>query len=177
MIKKLLFGVIAFVLIGVITLFAVNGKDHYDAAKYHLTADNGLNTGSKLSLTLPDQFDKAHTLTPDTKKLILVFAKSTGHTVKAFLKTQDKSYLPQHHTLFIADISPMPTVIRNTFALPDFKKSPYSVLLIYDKALAKQLKNEKESDKIALVTLEDNTIKSVDYVTTEEALKAWIEKE
>jgi hypothetical protein len=175
MIKKIVLGILGVLLIGGGALFVMNGKDTYDASKYSAKVSNGLNTGSTISFTLPDQFDKPHSLSADTKKLILVFAKSTGHTVKAFLKQQDKDYLPQRHTLFVADISPMPVVIRNTFALPDFKKSPYSVLLIYDKSIAKQLKNEQEADKIALVDLENGEIKAVKYVTTEEELKTWLE--
>jgi hypothetical protein len=171
MIKKIIFSLLGLLVIGGGILFALNGKDTYDPSKYSTTASNGLNIGSKIDFTLPDQFDKAHTLTKDTKKLIFVFAKSTGHTVKEFLKKQPKEYLPQRDTLFIADISPMPTIIRNTFALPDFKKSPFSVLLIYDKSIAKQFKNEKEADKIAVVGLENGVVNSVKYIDTEEALK------
>lgn len=172
MIKKILFGLLALIVIVGGVLFLKNGKDTYDATKYSASVSNGLNAGSTISFTLPDQFDKAHTLTADTKILILVFAKATGHTVKEFLKKQDSDYLPKRNALFVADISPMPTIIRNTFALPDFKKSTYSVLLIYDKNIAKQLKNEKEADKIAVVTLENGVVKAVKYISTEEELKA-----
>ena len=171
MIKKILFGLLGLIVIGVGVLFLINGKDTYDATKYSANVSNGLNTGSTISFTLPDQFDKAHTLKTDTKTLIMVFAKATGHTVKGFLKKQDSNYLTKRDALFVADISPMPTVIRNTFALPDLKKSTYSVLLIYDKNIAKQLKNEKEAEKIAVVTLENGVIKATKYIDSEEELK------
>ncbi|MEA3433869.1 MAG: hypothetical protein U9R13_04755 [Campylobacterota bacterium] len=172
MIKKILLGLLGLIVIGGGALFFVKGKDNYDATKYSANVTNGLNTGSTVSFTLPDQFDKAHTLTTDTKTLVLVFAKATGHTVKEFLKKQDSDYLAKRDTLFVADISPMPTVIRNTFALPDLKKSTYSVLLIYDKNIAKQLKNEAEAEKIAVVTLENGVVKAVKYIDSEEELKA-----
>ncbi len=121
-------------------------------------------------VTLPDQFDKPHSLTNNTFLLILFFAKSTGHTVKAFLNIQDKNFLEKRNTLFVADISPMPTIIRNTFALPDLKKSPYSVLLIYDEKIANSLKNKKEADKIAIANIENKVIKSVEYITTTKEL-------
>jgi len=171
MIKKILFGLLGLLIVGGAVLFLINGKDTYDATKYSAKVSNGLNAGSSISFTLPDQFDTSHSLTPDTKTLILAFAKATGHTVKAFLKKQDKDYLPKRNALFVADISPMPTVIRNTFALPDLKKSAYSVLLIYDKNIAKQLKNEKEADKIAVVTLENGVVKATKYIDSEEELK------
>ncbi len=171
MIKKILLGLLGLIIIGGGALFFIKGKDNYDATKYSANVSNGLNAGSTISFTLPDQFDKAHTLQANTKTLVLVFAKATGHTVKEFLKKQDNDYLAKRATLFVADISPMPTVIRNTFALPDLKKSAYSVLLIYDKDIAKQLKNEKEAEKIAVVTLENGKVKATEYISSEEELK------
>jgi len=175
MIKKIILGLIVVIIIAVGGLFAINGKDNYDASKYSATATNGINIGSKIEFTLPDQFDKPHSLTDNIKKIILVFAKSTGHTVKAFLNSQDKEYLTKRDTIFVADISPMPTVIRNTFALPDLKKSPYSVLLIYDENIAKSLKNEKEAGKIAIVTLKNGVVDKVKYITTTKELKAQLQ--
>jgi len=172
MIKKILLGLLGLIIIGGGALFIVNGKDNYDATKYNANVSNGLNAGSTISFTLPDQFDKAHALTADTKTLVMVFAKATGHTVKEFLKKQESDYLTKRNTLFVADISPMPTVIRNTFALPDLKKSAYSVLLIYDKNIAKQLKNDTEAEKIAVVTLENSVVKEVKYINSEEELKS-----
>ena len=172
MIKKIILGVFALTIIAGGTLFLINGKDNYDASKYQATATNGLNIGSTIAFTLPDQFDKAQSLTADTKKVVFVFAKATGHTVKEFLKQQDKNYLTQRNTLFVADISPMPTIIRNTFALPDLKKSAYSVLLVYDGAIAKQFKNETQAEKIALVTLNNGTVETVKYISTDAELKA-----
>ena len=172
MIKKILLGILTLIIVAVGGLFIINGKDNYDATKYSTTATDGINIGSKIDFTLPDQFDKPHSLTNDTQKLILVFAKATGHTIKEFLKTQNSDYLSKKNALFIADISPMPTVIRNTFALPDFKKSNYSVLLIYDEKIAKQLKNESKADKIAIATIEKGVVKDVKFVTTAEEVVA-----
>ncbi len=171
MIKKIILSLILLIVIVIGTLFAINGKDNYDSTKYSATATDGLKKGSTLSFTLPDQFDKAVTLSPDTKKIIFVFAKATGHTVREFLKKQDKDYLPSRHTLFVADVSGMPTVIRNTFALPDFKKSSYSVLLIYDKTIANSYKNAEDADKITIITLDNKTVIDVQTVTSEEELK------
>ncbi|NPA58920.1 MAG: hypothetical protein GXO30_00425, partial [Epsilonproteobacteria bacterium] len=148
------------------------GKDNYDASKYDAKVSNGLNIGSKIEFTLPDQFDNSHSLKDDTKTLILSFAKATGHTIKAFLNAQPKDYLPSRDAMFVADISPMPTIIRNTFALPDLKKSAFSVLLIYDEDIAKQIKDEDKKDKIIIVKLQNKQIKSIDYIETEKELES-----
>ncbi len=164
MIKKIILGVVALMVVGAGVLFAINGKDRYEADKYNLTATDGLNVGSKLDFTLPDQFDKPHSLSSDTKKLILSFSKASGHAVKEFLKKESKEFLEQHKTMFIADISPMPVVIRNTFALPDLKKSPFSVLLIYDKELANRIKPKENSDNIILVLLKDKKVTDIKVI-------------
>jgi len=172
MIKKIILTLVLLLLVAVGALFAVNGKDNYDPSKFTAAASNGLAVDSKISFTLPDQFGKPVTLTPETKKVIFVFAKATGHTVREFLKKQDEKYLPSRHALFVADISGMPTVIRNTFALPDFRKSAYSVALIYDKAIAATYKNEKDTDMITIVTLNNGVITDLQTLSTEDELKA-----
>jgi hypothetical protein len=172
MFKKIILSLLVLIVVAVGGLFAMNGKDNYDPTKYHATATQGLSVGSTIDFTLPDQFDKPVSLTPQTKKVIFVFAKATGHTVREFLKKQPQSYLPERQTLFVADISGMPTIIRNTFALPDFRKSSYSVALIYDKAIAKAFKNPEDADKITIVTLENKKIVHIQTLTTEAELKA-----
>jgi len=171
MLKKIVLGILAIFVIGGGTLFAINGKDNYDATKYSATATDGLNIGSQVSFILPDQFDNSHKVDKSAKILILSFAKATGHTIKGFLSKQPKDYLPSRNAFFIADISPMPTIIRNTFALPDLKKSPFSVLLIYDENIAKKIKNDEKADKITIATLDNGVIKSVKYISTEKELE------
>jgi len=172
MIKKIILGLLTLIVIAGAALFFINGKDNYDASKYEASATDGMNIGSKITFTLPDQFDKAQTLGDDTKKVIFVFSKSTGHTVKTFLKEQSKDYLASKNALFVADISPMPTVIRNTFALPELKKSDFSVLLVYDKAIAKQFKNDAETEKIAVLSLNNGAVETVKYISTADELKS-----
>ena len=172
MFKKIALGVITLLIVAGGTLFFIKGKDNYDASKYSASVSNGLNTGSTINFTLPDQFDKSHSINNDTKILILSFAKASGHMVKEFLQTQDKNYLSNKNAYFIADISPMPTVIRNTFALPDLKKSSYPVLLIYDGSISAQIKNADKADKVAVVTLDNGTIKAVEYLSSKDELKA-----
>ena len=171
MLKKIVLTLVGLLIIGGATLFMLNSADNYDATKYNAEVSNGLNVGSKISFSLPDQFDEKHTLKNATKTLILSFAKETGHTVKEFLSKESKDYLTSREAYFVADVSPMPVVIRNTFALPDLKKSEFSVLLIYDKTIAAQIKNEEKADKIAIVTLDNSVITQVKYIQTVEELK------
>ncbi len=170
--KKILLALLALTVVAAGTLFFLNGKDTYDASKYSATLSNGLNQGSTIAYTLPDQFDKTQRLNDSTRKLILVFAKDTGHTVKEYLKAQPADYLTKYATAFIADVSPMPVVIRNTFALPDLKKQHYSVVLIYDKQMSQEFKKDAKTDAIAVATLKDRKIEKIEYLKSVKELKA-----
>jgi hypothetical protein len=175
MIKKIVVTLLGLIVLGVGALFAINGTSHYDPTKYHLSIlpDNKpFGVGSTIDLTLPDQFDKPHTLSDDTRKLIFVFTKETGHTFKSFMADQPDGFLAQKRIVAVADVSGMPTVILNTFAMPDFRKSNYAILLIYDKAMAAKLKNGQAVDKVIVMTLRDKKVTAIDYAATVDELKA-----
>ncbi len=174
--KKILLGLLLLLIVATSVLFFLKGKDTYAEHQSSVSLSNGLNVGSTITYTLPDQFGTSHTLDDSVQTLILVFAKGTGHTVKTYLGSQSADYLKTHHAAFVADISPMPVVIRNTFALPDLKTQPYSVNLILDGAIAKSLKKGAKADAITIVTLNNKQVQKVEYIETIQALKAIIEQ-
>ena len=154
--------------------YILNVKDDYDASKYSASSDaNGV--GSHIDFVLPDQFDKAHALSDSTKLLIFTFAKATSHITRDYLRTKSDDFLSKKEAFYVADISPMPVVIRNAFAMPDLKKSAYPVLLIYDPVIAAKFKNEAHTDEIMLMSLEGKTIKSIKFVKDEAGLKEALE--
>ncbi|NPA82190.1 MAG: hypothetical protein GXO31_06230 [Epsilonproteobacteria bacterium] len=177
--KKAILAILALILIAGGTFFYINSEDNYDKSKYFakVTPPNKpLSVDSQIDFTLPDQFSKPHSLKEDTKILIMTFSKEAAHTVKNFLKQQPKGYLEEKKAMFIADISPMPTVIRNAFALPDLKKSSYTILLIYDKEIAKKLKNEDKKNLIEIVRLNNKKAEDIKYVKTAKELQEILEK-
>ncbi len=175
--KKILLSLLVLIVAAAGVLFFLKGKDTYEGHTSSVSLSDGLYVGSTISYTLFDQFGKSHTLDDSIHTLILVFAKDTGHTVKAYLGAQSADYLSVHHVAFVADISPMPVVIRNTFALPDLKTQPYSVNLILDETIAASLKNGAKVDGITVVTLKNKQVEKVAYAESVEALKAMIERE
>ena len=174
--KKILLGLFIFLLFAAGALFFLNGTDTYKNTQRSATLSDGINIGSTITYTLADQFENMHTLEGSTQTLILVFAKDTGHIVKEYLGAQNAGYLAHHKAAFVADISPMPIVIRNTFALPDLKTQPYSVNLILDEKIAKAFKNGAKTDAITIVTLSNKRVKKVIFVKDATALKTAIEK-
>ncbi len=173
--KKIILALLAILVIAGGTFFLLNAKDTYDKNKFSaVVTPSPLEVGSSVSFTLPDQFDKAHSINENTKTLILSFAKQSGHDIRNFLKEQPKDYLSKKDAFFVADISPMPTVIRNAFALPDLKKSSFSVLLIYDENIAKQFKNDKKASEIMVVSLQNKKVTNITFAKDIETLKKLI---
>ena len=117
--------------------------------------------------TLDDQFERPHTLDKDTKKVIFVFTKAMGHMVKGYLNNKPLSYLKERSTLFVADVSPMPSIIRNVFAIPDLQEHKYPVLLILDEKFSQSYQNAEQKEKIMIVTLDNFKVEKVEFVATE----------
>ncbi len=171
--KKIILGILLLLLIAVGALFAINGTSNYDPSKYSLSVkpDNKpFGVGSEIDFTLPDQFDKSKGLPADTQKLMFVFTKPTGHIFRSFMAYQGDTFLADKKIVAVADVSAMPTVILNTFAMPDFRKSKYSILLIYDKDMAKKLKEGQAVDKVIVMTLENKKVTKIELASDETEL-------
>jgi hypothetical protein len=125
--------------------------------------------------TLKDQFGHEGRVTPDTEKVILVFAKATGHLVKEYLNKKPADFLAEEHVVFIADVSGMPSIIFETMALPDLKKHAYPIYLITDESLSAKFKDPKHTDQIMIVDLDDGVVEEVVFVTTEKDLEEAID--
>ncbi|WP_187647650.1 hypothetical protein [Nitrosophilus labii] len=169
--KKIILGFIVLFIVAIVAFIVLKGKDTYDPSKFYVEVEGKMEPGAKIDLKLPDQFDKTHTLDDDTKVIIAVFTKDAAHKVIDFLKKEPKGYLESKNAQFIADISKMPVIIRNTFALPDLQKSDYTILLIYDENLSKKFHNNKNTDKIFVIFLDNKKIKDIKYAADEKELK------
>lgn len=168
--KKIVLILLALIIIAGGGLFFYMAQERFDAQKYSASMSDGLTLGSFVTFTLPDQFNNDVALSSSTRKLIIVFTKEHGHMVNAFLETKPKGYLKSHRALLMADISKMPTAIRNMFAIPSLKKSDYPTALIYTDDLAKVFKNPANADKIHFINLENNRIRSIQYLSSAQEL-------
>lgn len=121
--------------------------------------------GSNLELAVNDQFDKPQKIGENTKKVIFVFSKATGHLVKEYLKTKSEDFMQKRDIQFVADVSPMPSLILEYAALPDLKKHNYPIMLIRDEAIAPNYKNDANSDAIMIVNLEKLKVTNVKFVS------------
>jgi len=123
---------------------------------------NSFNVNSNIgSFELADQFEKKHTVNSDVQTIIFSSEKDTSAALNEFLGSKEKGFLEANKTVFIADISGMPSVISYLFALPKMKKYNYNVLLIEKEGDTRFLKQE---EKLTVYKLENGVVTSVEYV-------------
>jgi hypothetical protein len=83
---------------------------------------NTLTVGSTIpTLTIKDQFEKDYIVDANIKTIIFSATKTEGTTIKEFLLTKDKDYLTTNKTVYIADITGMPSLITKFIAMPKMK--------------------------------------------------------
>jgi len=145
-------------------------------------SDELVNVNAKLvmgqslnKLTLNDQFEKSHTLPDATTKVIFAFSKDGAHVCNDFFVTQTPTYLADNNTVFIADVSAAPSLIRSMFILPGLKDFKHTVLLLDDKAAAAPFRKDMDVEKIIVVSLNAGEITKVATLSTQKELQATIE--
>ena len=129
---------------------------------------NTLIVGSNIpTLTIKDQFEKDYIVDANIKTIIFSATKTEGTTIKEFLLTKDKDYLTTNKTVYIADITGMPSLISKFIAIPKMKKYPFSILLLDD---TNKNNFTKEEGKIIVYTLENSKIINISKISKKEEL-------
>ena len=133
--------------------------------------------GSNLELTLNNQHEKAVPIPTDTKKVIFAFSKDGAHICNDYFTTKSPNYLANHNTLFVADVSTAPSLIRSMFIMPGLKDFKHTVLILNDKVVAAPFRKNMDAEKIVVVTLNKLKITAIKTITSEKELIAEIEAE
>jgi len=132
---------------------------------------------SLVTLALKDQFDTPQIVKVNTKKVIFAFSKDMAHICNDYFATKPKKYLGENNTLFVADVSAAPSLIRSMFILPGLKDFKHTVLLLDDKQLAAPYRSAMDVEKITVVYLDNKKITKIKTISTESELKTLIESE
>jgi len=127
------------------------------------------------TIKLQDQFEVAHTLSPDTYKLIFAFSKEPAHICNDFFDTKEATYLQKHHTEFIADVSAAPSLIRSMFILPGLKDFKHTVLLLDDEKIAAPYRKDMNTEAIVVVYIINKEITEIKTLNSKEELRKIIE--
>lgn len=93
-----------------------------------------------------------------------------------FLANQDPSYLAEHHTHLIVDVSAAPGIIQKMFILPGLKDYQYPVLIFRDEAEAAPFRMGVNPEKLLLVSLKNRKITALkEYEATEAGVESMME--
>ena len=143
-----------------------------------ILSGSSLFTGMSLeklkSFKYEDQFEKEIKIPKSVRLVILSYEKGTGATVNELLNEQSPTYLEDHNTLFIADISGMPSLITSMFALPKMQKYKHTIYLNYTERFAKAFPPKEE--KITLLHFNaQNFLSKITYISKKEELQEAIE--
>lgn len=126
--------------------------------------------------SLNDQFDRPYILSKDTKTIIFAFSKEIGHLCNEFFVTQDDLYLHNNKTVFVANISSAPSIIRAMYIIPGLQDFDHRVLVIDNEDTASLYEAGLDTDKIVIVSLDNTIITDIKTVNTINELRAIIEK-
>lgn len=132
------------------------------------TFANALNIGDQVpTFEIKDQFEKNHVISKDSKTILVAADKGTSEILKDYLLTKPKGFLESNKSVYIADISGMPSLIAKFFALPKMEKYPFSILLVDEDQTKKFSKKE---DHITIYSVLDGKISGIKYIKTAEEL-------
>ncbi|MCH5556081.1 hypothetical protein [Pseudomonas syringae] len=139
-----------------------------------LTA-NALQVGERLSSwTLLDQYDQPYTLNNQTQTLLVARSMDAAKLVNAALQDKPKGFLESRHTVFVADIQKMPTIIAKMFAIPKMRDYGYRVMLDREARIVPQYAGD--DDKVLWLQLRDGQLVSQQQFGSADALTAALDR-
>ncbi|MBU0720829.1 hypothetical protein KJ877_05760 [bacterium] len=127
-------------------------------------------------MKLKDQFEVPHAITQETKKIVFAFSKDVGHTCNDFFATKKDSYLQDNKSIFVADVSGAPSLIRSMFIMPGLKEFKHTILVIDDKDISAAYKPAQNQEKITVVYVDAMIIKDIKYLNSTLELEKELQK-
>lgn len=115
------------------------------------------------NFSLPNQFDKIHTVTNEISIIIVTFQKETTNIVNNFLSSKSIDFLDKNNSIFINNISCSPSVVVKMFTIPKMRDYKYDILLIYNE---NNKKFKEEENKITIYFVENGFIKDIKFISS-----------
>lgn len=147
--------------IGLITLFSIGLAQAAELLK----------VGDKLpNIMLTNQHDKTYHFDNSVKRILMSAEKQSAGMVTDLLDTKPASYLKDTDTVYLADIHRMPSLITKFIALPQLREKAYDIVLGREAFDLAQFPREKGC--LTLIAIKEQSIESLKYLCTEDALKS-----
>lgn len=120
------------------------------------------------SFSLPNQFDKIHTINNEISKIIITFEQDDADLVNDFLSSKNSDFLDKNHAVFIDNISKTSSLIVKMLIIPELRDYDYDILLIHNENSKKFL---EKKNKISVYIIENSKVKNIKYISTKEELE------
>ena len=117
-----------------------------------------------------DQNEKPQTISNDTKIVFFSFSKKVGHICNEFLGENDVDFLQKHNAVYVADVSPAPSIIKNMFILPDLKELKFPILLINDDILSAEYSKDMDKESVVVVFVDNKKITDIKNLKSKDEL-------
>ncbi|WP_162096118.1 FAD/FMN-containing dehydrogenase [Pseudomonas chlororaphis] len=124
--------------------------------------------------TLLDQFDRAYSLDGQTRTLLVARSMDGAKLVNTALQDRPAGYLEARHTVFVADIQRMPTVVAKMFAVPAMRDYGYRIMLDRDGRVAPRYAGAV--DKVLWLQLDNGRLVAQREYGTAAELRAALEQ-
>ena len=115
------------------------------------------------SFSLTNQFDKIHRITGEISIIIVTFQKETTNLVNDFLSSKNSDFLDKNNTIFISNISAIPSIVVKMFTIPKMRDYKYDILLIYNENNKKFI---EEENKITVYFIQNGYIKDIKFISS-----------
>lgn len=120
-------------------------------------------------LTLSDQHDRPVRIDGRTRFVIFTVDKAVSGWVNDVLLAQSAGTLERLNAVYVSDISGMPSVITQMFALPKLRKLPFSMALAREATVVADLPHQ--ANTVTVLKINDSKVLSVQYATDAGQLK------
>jgi hypothetical protein len=131
--------------------------------------------GSRVApFSIEDQYGETHAIDGSVRAILLGRDMDAGDVLEDALAESGRELLLRTSTVYVADVSRMPSFIRRWIAEPKMRRRGYPMLLDRDGALTKDLPNEK--GKATLIQLDQLEIVKVRYFESSADLRAALDE-
>lgn len=120
-----------------------------------------------------DQWGHEQRLTSNTELIIFSHHKDGSAWVKQALQALEISSMDDHHWLYVANIAGMPTLITKLFAIPKMRDYAFPIALVTDNTVVEAW--PKKDDFVAIYSLNNLAIESVEYFNSADAVRLYLE--
>lgn len=135
------------------------------------SADAPYAVGDRMAvIELKDQHGRQGKVDATTRQFLFTRDMDAGDTVKAALAEDGPALLSTVPTLYLADISAMPGLVRRMFAMPGMRKRAYPMLLDVEGDVTARI--PREAGRATLVRLDALKIVEIRFLASHEEVRS-----